>query len=211
MKKIMLTALVAVITMVSVNAQNFGVKAGVNLASITGDETDGIDSRTAFHIGVVAEFEISDKFSFQPELVYSSQGAKYSISESGYSYESTSKLDYLNLPLMAKYYVAEGFSIEAGPQVGILLSAKDEWEGSFGGLAESGTDDIKDEVSSIDFGLNLGLGYKMESGLNFAARYNLGLSNIWDIPSDIDPEFGIGGDSKNQNNVIQISVGYFFN
>ena len=49
----------------------------------------------------------------------------------------------------------------------------------------------------------------MESGLNFGARYNLGLSNFWDLPSDIDPEFGIS-DFKNKNSVIQLSVGYYF-
>ena len=62
----MLTAFVAVITMVSANAQNFGVKAGLNLASVTGDDSDGLDGRTSIHLGVVAEFEISEKFSFQP-------------------------------------------------------------------------------------------------------------------------------------------------
>jgi len=202
MKKIMLTALIAVITMVSVNAQNFGAKAGVNFAYISGDLTDDLDSRTSLHIGVMAEFEISDKFSFQPELLYSGQGAKYSESESGYSYESTTKLDYLNIPLMAKYYVAEGFSLEAGPQVGFLLSAKDEWEDNFDGDTDSGSDDIKEDVSSIDFGLNFGVGYKLDSGLNFGARYNLGLSNLIDDTDELD--------FKWNNSVIQISVGYFF-
>ncbi|MBG7631750.1 MAG: PorT family protein, partial [Bacteroidetes bacterium] len=171
MKKIMLTALVAVITMVSTNAQNFGAKAGVNFASITGDETEDLDGRTSFFIGAVVEFEISDKFSFQPELLYSGQGAKSSYSsESGdVSEESVVKLDYLNIPLMAKYYVSEGFSIEAGPQVGFLLSAKNEYEYTFDGDTESETEDIKEEVSSIDFGLNFGVGYKLDSGLNFGA------------------------------------------
>ncbi len=62
--------------------------------------------------------------------------------------------------------------------------------------------DIKDDLKSTDFGVNLGLGYKMESGLNFGARYNLGLSNAND--SDIDD----GAEYK--NSVIQVSVGYFF-
>jgi len=205
MKKIILVAVFAIIATVCVNAQNFGVKAGLNLASITGDETDEIDSRTSIHIGVVAEFEISDKFSFQPELLYSSQGAKYSYSEIefNYSMEGEFKLDYLNIPLMAKYYVSEGFSIEAGPQIGILLSAEDEWEVNFDGETDSGTDDIKDDVSSIDFGLNFGVGYKLDSGINFGARYNLGLSNLND-DSAFDEDF------KWNNSVVQISVGYFF-
>ena len=212
MKKLLLVAAVAVFGFTSVNAQEvtFGAKAGLNLASITGDETGDLDGRTSFHVGAVAEIAISDVFSVQPELLYSSQGAKYeeSYSEFGYSgkYESTAKFDYINLPIMAKYYVAEGFSIEAGPQVGFLLSAKEEYDytETFEGVTESGSEEEDiDDASAIDFGVNLGLGYKMESGLNFTARYNLGLSNMYD---------GEGSDDyKNQNSVIQVSVGYFFN
>ncbi len=95
---------------------------------------------------------------------------------------------------MAKYYVADGFSIEAGPQVGFLMSAKVKAEGE--------EEDIKDSVKGIDFGANLGIGYKLESGLNFGARYNLGLSNLND-GEDSD-------DFKWNNSVIQVSVGYFF-
>ena len=110
----------AIMSFSSMNAQevNFGIKAGLNLAGLNGSEDlDDYDLRTSFHVGAVAEIGISEKFSFQPELLYSSQGAK--AEESGF--KATIKLDYLNLPLIAKYYVAEGFSVEAGPQIGFLL------------------------------------------------------------------------------------------
>ena len=126
MKKLLLTAVFAVLTIASINAQEFGAKAGVNFASLNGDED--FDGRTSFFVGGVVEFEISESFSLQPELLYSSQGAKSSFSEEGFDIESTIKLDYLNIPIMAKYYVTEGFSIEAGPQIGFLLSAKAEYE-----------------------------------------------------------------------------------
>ncbi len=87
-------------------------------------------------LGVVAEIMVSDMFAVQPELIYSSQGSDYEESDEGFDFSGTVKLDYLNIPVMAKYYVAEGFSVEAGPQVGFLLSAKDEYDG--------GEEDIKD-------------------------------------------------------------------
>lgn len=191
MKKFILLAAIAVFGFWNINAQDvkFGVKGGVNFATITGDETQGVDSRTAFHIGGVVEIGISEKFSFQPELVYSSQGAKGS--DEGFDIEI--KYDYLNIPLLAKFYVADGFSLEAGPQVGFLLSAKGEIQGI--------SVDIKDFTKGIDFGLGVGGTYKLDSGLNFGARYNLGLSDIND-----DPEIS----EKNQNSVIQLSIGYFF-
>jgi hypothetical protein len=97
---------------------------------------------------------------------------------------------------MAKYYVTEGLSIEAGPQIGFLLSATDEYEDE--------EDDIDEFLKSTDFGLNLGLGYKLDSGLFFNARYNLGLSDNLDAD-----EFETDG-AEYKNSVIQISVGYFF-
>jgi hypothetical protein len=193
MKKLFLILTIASLSSLVMNAQDIaiGAKAGVNFASIGGDDTDDLDGRTAFHVGAAVEIPISDKFSVQPELLYSAQGA--TTSEEGIDVDFNA--DYLNIPVMAKFYVGEGFSIEAGPQLGFLLSAKAK--------AGSEEEDLKDFVKSTDFGANLGLGYKLESGLHFGARYNLGISNIND---GLDSE-----DFKNQNNVIQVSVGYFFN
>jgi len=142
------------------------------------------DSKLSFHFGGLVEFGLSDKFSVQPEVLYSSVGAKdgdTSINE-----------NYLSIPVMAKYYVAEGFSLEVGPQVGILMSA----------TAKNGSDsvDVKDSFKSTDFGAGLGAGYKMESGLFFSARYVLGLSNVL---ADSGSEWG-------KNNVFQFSAGYKF-
>jgi len=192
MKKLLLTAVFAVLTIASINAQEFGAKAGVNFATLNGD--GDFDGRTSFFVGGVVEFEISESFSLQPELLYSSQGAKLSESFEGFDIETIIKLDYLNIPIMAKYYVTEGFSIEAGPQVGFLLSSKAEVKVD----GDSESEDI-DDLSTVDFGLNFGLGYKLDSGLNFGARYNLGLSNVPDE-----------GDFDLKNGVFQIAVGYFF-
>jgi len=64
--------------------------------------------------------------------------------------------------------------LEAGPQEGFLMSAK----AKVGGESE----DLKDVTKGIDFGLDFRVGYKMDSGLNFGCRYNLGLSDINDDP-----------------------------
>lgn len=113
------------------------------------------------------------------------------------------KTNYLYVPIMAKYQVFDGLTLEAGPQFGFLLSAKAEVEATFGGETESDSEDVKEFMSTMDLGLGLGLGYRMTNGLFFQARYNIGLSNI----NDFD-----GADKyKQQNSVIQISVGYFFN
>ena len=166
---------------------HFGAKAGLNLSTLQPELTD---SRTAFHLGAVAEISLSDAFSVQPELLYSAHGAKDQNDSNG---DEVFKVDYLTLPILAKYYVTDGLSIEGGPQLGFLLSSKQEDNGE--------TDDLKDITKSTDFGFALGVGYKLDSGLNFGLRYYLG-SDVNDIDSDSE-EF--------KNRVFQISVGYFFN
>lgn len=174
---------ITVLGFVNGNAQDikFGAKGGLNFANISGDNSSELGTVTAFHFGVLGEIPVSEKFSFQPELLFSGQG--FSIGK------DVVALNYLNVPLIGKYYVTKGLSLEAGPQIGFLLSAKNE-----------GTD-AKNSFKSVDYGVNVGLGYKLKSGLNFGARYNLGLSNINNIN---------GVSDKNRNGVIQVSVGYLF-
>lgn len=183
MKNFLLLAVVTVLGFLNVNAQEikFGVKGGLNFASVSGDNTKDIDVVTSFNFGVLSEIPISDKFSFQPEIMYSGQGYSFN--------DNTIALSYLNIPLMGKYYVAKGLSVEAGPQIGFLLAAKNE------------KTNVKDSFNTFDFGVNLGLGYKLENGLNFGVRYNLGLTDINNLDTS---------SSKNRNGVLQLSVGYFF-
>lgn len=187
MKNLFFTVIGLLSLILTTNAQNvqFGVKAGMNISNLSGD-ADGLDSRTSIQFGLAAEISISEQFSVQPELIYSTQGAEDK------EYDEKLKLDYINVPLIAKYYVIKGLSIEAGPQIGFLISAKSEFDGE--------DEDIKDGLNGIDFGIDLGLGYKLDNGINFGARYNLGLS-------DIEDEFD---DYKVHNSVFQISVGYWF-
>ena len=202
MKKITLS-IVAVLAFGFANAQEvkFGAKAGLNVSTLTGDVNDA-SSRVGFHVGGFAEIKLSDKFSVQPELLYSAQGAKFETSGAGFSEEDKFNLAYLNVPVMAKYYVAEKFSLEAGPQIGFLLSAKNDFSYSDSGESESGKVDIKDGFKSIDFGVNFGAGYDFTENLSVGVRYNLGLSNI--------AEKVEGSDAKVKNSVFSLSVGYKF-
>ena len=185
MKKLLLTA-AAVFAFASANAQEtkFGVKAGVNLADWSGDDAEGVDSKVGFHVGGFAEIKLTDKFALQPELLYSAQGGKGDAAKVN--------VDYINIPVMAKFYATEQFSIEAGPQVGFLLSAKVK--------PDSGdTQDVKDQLKSTDFGMNVGLGYNFTENLSAGLRYNLGLSDVVDVDS---------ADVK--NSVFSLSLGYKF-
>jgi opacity protein-like surface antigen len=204
MKKITLS-IIAVLAFGFTNAQEvkFGVKGGINLSTLTGD-IENASSKVGFQVGGFAEIKLSDKFSVQPELLYSLQGVKIeeSIPEFDLNFKSTDNLSYLNIPVMAKYYVAEKFSLEAGPQIGFLLSAKSDFTDISGDKATSGDIDVKDDYKSIDFGVNFGAGFDFTENLSAGLRYNLGLSNI--------AENVEGENFKQKNSVFSLSVGYKF-
>lgn len=202
MKKIILSALVLCAFSFNANAQKpelkLGAKAGLNVSSISGD-LENSSSRTGFNVGVLAEYFVTEKFSIQPEILYSAQGVKADYTDEidlgfgnyqVFTVKETLKLDYINVPIMAKYYVYDGLNVQAGPQIGFLTTAK------FGSV------DVKDEMKSVDFSLNLGAGYELPMGVFFDARYNIGLT-------DASKKFE-GEKIKSKNGVFQVSVGYKF-
>ncbi len=203
----MLTAVV-VMTFAFSNAQEikFGVKGGANLHTVTGDIKNA-SPKVGFQVGGFAEFKISDKFSIQPEVLYSTQGVKIKESEPELNYSSEVKLNlaYLNIPVMAKFYVVERFSLEAGPQIGFLLSAsvKDNYKENDKVVRFSGNDNVKKYMESIDFGVNFGAGYDFTENLSVGARYNLGLSKL-DKTEKGEEKI------KRNNGVFSLSVGYKF-
>lgn len=208
MKKITFITALTFLFLAPLQAQHldFGVKGGVNFASITGDDTDELKSKTGFHLGLVAELSLSENFSIQPEVLYSAQGAKAEGSDTWEgmteTWDYTYNLDYINIPVLAKYYVTPSLNIHAGPQMSLLINSQAEGEYTYDGVTESESMDLED-VKSLDFALAAGVGYQLNMGVFFNARYNVGLSNIWDIEEEND-------DYSQKNSVFQLSVGFMF-
>ncbi len=182
----MILTAVAVMIFAFSNAQEtrFGIKGGGNLHTLTGDmvNKDNKFSKIGFQVGGFAEIKISDKFSVQPEVLFSVQGVKFKRPNSVFKTEDRWKLSYLNIPVMAKFYIAKRLSLEGGPQTGFLLGAKNKYKGVSGTMEGyrpiSGKEDIKYLFDSIDFGVNFGAGYDFTDDFSVGFRYNLGLVNI---------------------------------
>lgn len=207
MKKIILSA-IAVMAFGFTNAQEvkYGVKGGLNLSTLTGD-TDGLDlkSKVGFNVGGLVEIKLSEQFAIQPEILFSTQGTKaraeaVEVEGNFYNGEVCFNLSYINVPVMFKYYVVDKFNIEAGPQIGFLVSAKTKT--TVDGFSGSNEMDVKDNFESIDFGLNFGAGYEFTDHLSAGLRYNLGLANI--------AKTDAGDDTKIHNGVFSLNIGYKF-
>ncbi|WP_269237329.1 porin family protein [Flavobacterium flavigenum] len=187
MKKVFLAVILFLGTAASIQAQllKIGVKAGVNFANQTGDAFDAPEVNkegiTSYHAGLVAEIKLLDRFAVQPELLYSTTGASYKFND--VSEDIKNELGYLSIPVMAKFYLSDSFSLEVGPQASFLLSKKD---------------DVKlGDPETFEFGVNAGLGFKITENFFIQGRYGLGLT---DASRNADVK----------NSTIQLSAGFMF-
>ena len=153
----------------------FGIKGGLNFANLKGGHTDNFNVLTSWHLGLVYEKHITKAFSFQPEFLYSVQGAKIKDDEI--------KLNYFNVPLMLKIYLGDGFNIQAGPQLGMLVSESDNFA------------PYKSET--FDFGFTGGLEFFISDGFFVQARYYSGTKEV-------------SGNTDLKNTVVTASLGYMF-
>lgn len=186
MKKFSLLVM-GVMLMVFAQAQapaKFGLKGGLNVSTFNQSNLE-YDSRLGLHIGGLAHIHLAPEWALQPEVVYSQEGAKFG--------DVTTKLDYINIPLIVQYMFSNGFRIEAGPQLGLMINAK--YEDDDGNEDEVAQKDFKSTNVALGFGLN----YLSNSGLGVGGRYNLGLSDISETTNN-----------KRKNNTFQISLFYMF-
>lgn len=179
---------------------SFGIKTGLNVSVFSASINSEASSRAGFHVGGYLKTPISEKVSFRPELYFSSQGQKdeYLTPPNGPTIgETTTKVNYLNVPLLFEF--GKKFSLQVGPQLGLLLSAREE--GTIDN--EPVDDDLKSIMKGTDFSLVFGAGIQPGSHVNLGARLNYGLSEVFD-------ESGSGGFPSVKQVVFHFYVGYIF-
>jgi len=163
MKRIIISALmVLAIQGAFSQTTHFGIKGGVNFANVRDDAADkNADNKIGFNLGALAHIHVSRHFAVQPEIVYSTQGAKYS--------DDKLKLNYINIPVLAQYMFGDGFRLQTGPQLGILTSSS----------YKAGSTEIDvNNLNNVDLSWSFGGGYIGHRGLGIDVRYNLGLTDI---------------------------------
>ncbi len=164
---------------------SFGPKAGVNVSNYTGSNFKS-DALVGFHLGGLLNFGIGSVFSIQPEVLFSTQGAKIDNAGTKTDY----KVSYVAVPVMLKLRSRGGFYIEAGPQA------------SFRTGQNAGNQTIDHFANNLDLSAAAGLGFQAGMGFGVGARYIAGISKVGDfnasqIPT-MSPDF--------KNSVIQVSL-----
>lgn len=201
MKKLFLGAAIAMSSLTF--AQQFGIKAGMNVSSLSTEEgLDDQKSKIGFNAGVFMNAPLAENFSIQPELIYSQYGDKANGTVAGNEYSYSRKLDYVTLPVMFQYNATPNFYLEAGPEFGLLVSAKNKIKNETSGQTVSESDNYKDDLNGFNFGLGLGAGYYFTPNVGLTARYVAGFTDIYKDGQN-------SGDAV-KNNVFQVGLAYKF-
>lgn len=171
------------------NKFTLGAKAGLNVSKFIGGGRIG-NGKAGFHVGVVGEYRMSHLFAIAPEIMYSSQGSREKMDD---NIKASYTANYLNIPILARFYVIDAISLEVGPQFGFNMGIQGKLTN--GGL--SVTEKIgKDQYNVFDIGLGLGLTANFKNVVT-SVRYNYGFLDVSKL-------------AASKNHTFQLSVGYNF-
>ena len=217
MKKIMMIAAMMVATLGAVAQNEVGQltlqpKVGMNISKITGSN---LNSKVGLVAGFEAEYGVAKNFGISLAALYSMQGAKKDLkANNGTSVDVKFNLDYINIPVLAQYYIVPGLAVKAGIQFGFNVRNKVKVGTTVAGFNlkdDSSMDEFLDVAKALDgsipsdakfqkFDLSIpvGLSYEYEDFV-LDARYNIGTSKL--IKNDPD---------SSKNGVFQLTIGYKF-
>ena len=160
-----------------------GFSTGYCRASDDDSESSSNNARVGLSIGAEGEYYTSaDWLSISAGVKYEQLGWKFKDVDAA-------KLDYINIPVMANFYVAKGFALKVGLQPGFLVSAKK------GGV------DYKDVCESFNFAIPVGLSYEFNNGITLDLRGGYSFTRV--------DKHG-GSDYKNYCDGGSLTIGYKF-
>ena len=165
--------------------------------------------------GVEAEYMFSSRIGAGLGVFYAMQGRKYddlasyraamdagNVSDMIDATISNQRHHYINVPITANYYVAEGLALRLGLQLGCLFykSGRQEWPYDHT-FSENPKHSLGSSPMLFDLSIPIGVSYILKDKWQFDLRYNHGLTNI----------SSSSGIIKEKNRVIQFTVGYRLN
>lgn len=159
-------------------------KVGISIADMT--KTSGTTSRVGFVGGLEGEYQATDLFSLSLGVNYSQEGFKVKNAD------SKTKLDYINVPILANVYVVKGLAVKLGVQPGFNVGKSVTTNGT----TVSSTKKPNDGVKAVALSIPVGLSYEIKNVV-LDARYNWGVTKAF-------------SNSDSKNSVFQVTVGYKF-
>lgn len=178
----------------------FGIKGGLNISNfIVNEEVAARNIKGGVHGGVFVKIPVTDFFAVQPEVLFTSKGAKYEVG----TIDGEVRLNYLEVPVLAVINIGP-FNVHAGPYWSYLINTKYRYEQADNAIVVE--DSQKSFFKDFEFGLAAGLGIEIDR-VHVGARYNFGLSKI-------EEPFQVGMVNVDnidlKNSVLQLYAGFSF-
>ena len=180
---------------------NIPPKAGINISNLS--NKDNAKVKVGFTAGAEAEYQLTKQLSLSAGALFSMQGAKSTtvfrevdnttkeIRE--VDIKNTMEFDYINVPILANYYIIEGLAVKLGIQPGFNIVAKRKRTDGVDKVSEN-LKNLGVDVRKVDFSIPIGISYELNDFV-VDARFNLGLTEVADLV-------------KSKNRVFQITFGY---
>lgn len=219
MKKLTFLMMVLLACLTQVQAQKIGggIKAGVNGTTWGGDATQSVQEalsgtgsftispKAGFHLGGFLSIPLSEKVLIEPGIYYSAKGLRVEQTFAQSSFlkvrtDITNEAHYIDLPVVARLTIGQGFQLYAGPQVSYLAANKVSAEAGLFGLSYEHNFDWNQGLRKFDFALTGGMGYQFMNGVQLNLGYDHGLSSLDEGRSNFEA----------YNRAVKFSVGYRF-
>lgn len=166
----------------------YGVRAGFNISDLNFEESNFTSMpehthRNGYAFGFFGDYSLSEKFGVLVEIQFSAEGSKEKYNQIGQQVSNNPeslRLDFIQMPIMAKIKLTEKLSVGLGPQLGLKVYA------------------YEDNYRNFHFSGIAGAEYMITDNLFLDVRYSQGFTNIFD---DV-----VGVKAINEN--IQIGFGF---
>ncbi len=147
-------------------------KVGLNASSTSGSNSE---FKVGFVGGVEGEYHFNKLVGLSFGVLYSQEGSKIKdgLYDDEFVTDCKEKLDYINIPILANFYVAKGLAVKAGVQPGFKVSAKGTEK-----LGGASVDYDLSGVESVNFSIPVGISYEY-ANVCLDARYNIGVSDVY--------------------------------
>jgi opacity protein-like surface antigen len=166
---------------------NVDFKTGNSILNLIGVNNFAKINSTGFYVGALVDIAATEKIHIQPELTYG----------------SAEDLSFVYLPIMAKYYVADKFHVQAGPQLNFSSNLDDIKKAIRDTEELLGTNgNVDDVLRTVGIDIGLGAGFDVTENLAIQARYSFELSDRYSGPA--------GGVLDIKGSAFQVGVAYFF-
>ncbi|CDN75839.1 PorT family protein [Elizabethkingia anophelis] len=211
MKKVFLGLGIVLGTMAFAQTTNnggirFGIKGGGNLSRITEGNFSDTEHKFGFNGGVFMNVPMSDKFNFQPEVIYNYMGSKSTgKNDQNQDVKHETNLGYISVPLMVQFNVTPKFYVEAGPEFSYLVNANSKLKNGNQTITDNWNSKTLDDLKRFNAAGAIGLGYRITDNWGVNARYTTGFTKIGKNDTTVGQLFN---DSRNEN--IQLGLSYTF-